>query len=100
MSSYHSTKIILDPAAIVAAKQHLQTLIDSNSVDLAAFSLADGIAWLERQLPDMRDVVTLMTWANAVEQTADQTPDNPLWAQALKTEGYSLRLRARLLPSP
>jgi hypothetical protein len=90
--------IILDTATIAAAQHTIAKLMATQT--LTAFSLTEAIAWLDAQLPTLRDAVSLITWANAIEQAAAALPAAAvLWKQALQTEGYALRLRARSLPT-
>ena len=94
----YSSSLYLDAAAIGTAEQTLIALISTHQDQLLLLSLSEAIQWLEAQLPDLRDVVSLLTWANAVEQTAASLPaKETLWRQALQTEAYTLRLRAQNL---
>lgn len=90
--------IMLDRAAINAAKTILKELITTHADRLAWYSLPEAIMWLERQLPTVWTVTELLTWATASEETAAALPSvQALWKQALQTEGYTLRIRARCL---
>lgn len=90
--------IILDPAAIAAAKLLLTELINSNMNQLAWYSLPDATIWLEKQLPVAWTAIELITWATAIEETAAALPNvATLWKQALQTEAYALRMRAQSL---
>jgi hypothetical protein len=87
----------LDTATIAAAQNTITQLMQREM--LTSFSLIEAIAWLEKQIPTLRSVVEILTWANAVEQTAAALPTAAaLWKQALQTEGYALRIRAYQLP--
>jgi hypothetical protein len=90
--------IELDTATIAAAQHTIVKLMATQT--LTAFSLTEAIAWLDAQLPTLRNAIDLLTWANAIEQAAAlPAAVTPLWKQALQTEGYTLRLRARSLPT-
>ena len=95
--SYTSQSIALSSPAIAAAKQTLSALVQSKP--LTGLSITSAIEWLDSQLPVLPDVVSLLTWANAMEQLCNELPEAEiLWLQVLQTEGYSLRLRAQALP--
>jgi len=86
----------LNPAAIAVVKDTLTQLMKLHDPCISFLSLTEAVKWLELQLPALRDVTALLTWANAMEQVADALGgDQALWRQVLQTEGYTLRLRAR-----
>lgn len=86
----------IEPSAVESAMLTINQLMVDQHDHLQALSLPQAIAWLEQQLPDTHDQLSLITWANAVEQCAAALPPREtLWSQALKAEGYTLRLRAR-----